>query len=342
MLIMITLPLFCLVVLSSLGAAKPSDLDDLDLALDARLSELQFLLVMGDINKEEFDKLVYLTEANYYLMLPDNERADYWNSCTTEEQINLARHIGHLEGSFGPDVWQMRDNPGNDDYKLELEEILIEFGKALDEAMSKADHDYSDMGPLIEWAKDSYQQSENALANILDQVVRGPNPDLPGMWSARKPYGDIYSPYDRIVDDSGKEYIKNHDGSWSLTGNNYGPYQPGFNWQGQAQITTAPAGGSLAAAPPPSSPSPPDQQPQPQPQQQGPPPPQPDPKPTGRICTNCGLEFREGDPSTGPTCFYCTERPCSGCGYTRSEKERLWAAGQLDERNFCLCDLSIR
>jgi hypothetical protein len=213
----------------------------------------------GKYNSDEF----WIEQAMDYMSNSTEERKWWWNDIYTEEErINLVRAIGRLEGEFGPNIWwDLR--AAETETKTDLTNV-----------------DFSSMGPMYEWAKEVYEQNKSELTEAISQIMKGPNPDLPGLWSEKKPYGDIYGSGDRILDDRGDEYIKQNDGSWAATGNNYGPSKPSDQTPG-TEIETA---------------SQPQSQSQPQPQ------PQPDPPQQGNVCPYCGQDpcMYYTDPQNAP------------------------------------------
>ncbi len=115
---------------------------------------------------------------------------------------------------------------------------------------------WSNMGSLIEQVRDLYGQGSAAVQQALTQIMQGPNPDLPGVWSDIKPHGrhgDMYDPYDRIIDDLGDEYVKQPDGGWEATGENFGPSSPPSSAEGgetTASSAPQPQPGDAAQEPP--------------------------------------------------------------------------------------------
>lgn len=195
-----------------------------------------------------------------YMNMTEEERRAEWYSFTVEERADLIYCIGVLEAVSGDDAWV--------EHRVGPKDIFDYFPYENLDAVGSAD--LSNFEPILEWVLDTYGQYKDAAAEILDQVLRGPNPDLPGIWSFRRPYGDIYSPNDRILDDLGVEYIKNPDGTWSATGFVYEPFDPALlspdsgsaatTQTGPAQDATASGGDTGgdspgAAAPPPPPPT---------------------------------------------------------------------------------------
>jgi hypothetical protein len=209
----------------------------------------------GSKEKDEF----WREHAMDYMSNSYEEREWWWNDIySAEDRINLARAIGRLEGEFGQNIW----------WNIKTAEIPTNT--------DLTNVDFSLLGPMYEWAKEVYEQNKSELTEAISQIIKGPNPELPGLWSEKKPYGDIYGSGDRILDDRGDEYIKQPDDSWAKTGNNYGPYKPD---------TSQPGGETAAASQPQPQPQPePQPQPQPEPQPQPQPEPQPDPPQQGWVC----------------------------------------------------------
>lgn len=175
-------------------------------------------------------------DAFYYMNASDVVRELVWETMTIEEKIDLSRKIGRVEGNYGMESWRELDT----DYMA-----YVASGTDLSKV------DFSDWAPLVEWVRDTYEQKHEAISQIVDQVIQGPNPDLPGVWGWRRPYGDIYGPNDRILDDLGNEYIKGADGTWSATGENFGPFRPDLPLPGTetaAADQPQPGGDTPAAA----------------------------------------------------------------------------------------------
>jgi hypothetical protein len=220
----------------------------------------------GNFNSDEF----WENQAVDFMTLPDGWERKYWweKIYDANDRIDLARAIGRLEGEFGPNIW----------WDLRAAETETET--------DLTNVDFSSMGPMYEWAKEVYEQNKSELTEAISQIMKGPNPDLPGLWSEKKPYGDIYGSGDRILDDRGDEYIKQNDGSWAATGNNYGPYKP----------DASQAGGETATANQPQPQPQPESKPQPKPE------PQPDPPQQGNVCPYCGQDpcMYYTDPQNAP------------------------------------------
>ncbi len=141
------------------------------------------------------------------------------NQRRVEELQDLVNQYEYVENTSDVDYSDMPE------YKREVEKKREQEGhdtaEGSNDFISNAINDISDWISRV--AQGGFGQAEPVAEPTLDDSFIVREGEMPGEWFFPRPYGDIYDSGHSILDDLGDEYVKQPDGSWVATGENFGP-----------------------------------------------------------------------------------------------------------------------